>query len=1115
YSKATPLNEGAILYSYTQDVKEKRNCLGTPHWEKVWALYSAGLMCGLPMSIVYEEDILKEILFDEEDNLKFKMIFLIGIKDLPEEVKKQIDRFIDKGGIVFSDEESLKFEKGVNLNLENFYDKELKSAMWIGYAADSWFPILQPILEKLALKIKQECNKYRSFPVDTDNLWVSKNIFDGGEIKYIHLASEMAPFSWKPEDAWYLQCLYRKGYLPITTTLSFPYIKNAKIYDVYQNSLVTPSIKDKICNIKVDLINYSGKLYAIVPDEVGFPEVKISEKNNNLIMRISVSNKKFGYIKGIIPLEIQIFDRNDTFIEKIYRSTEKNGILTLSFPLYLNESKLNFKITELLTGNSKDIEVDFSTSIKGDCFIFEPEVKIFREESIKNILKEVYKNKKSEIVIHCPSKKYLEKATEIKEILEEEGKKVILETGIKIPSQYDFFISIGDLEEGKVLNEIIAKGIQFGVFDISITKNILGPGRCLITSIFSIPNAYKKGIVIIGNDERGTINGLNVFEEFLIKNEFPKTKYEILINSTLKSYTIKREYVRKIETLGEKIGIKIKDLKLSETGKYILIGANTFCKNLALIEDNGNSANVIKTERVGQAEEIYNLYIDEKNRKIGATSRDIDNGSTFYLYDFEKEKPFIFLPFGDNFGCSFGVGGNGDIVIVGGKYGVICYKYENNQWRKKWSIDYWKEFEKLDWPVSNNDERNPLFNVKIPEGKDYAIILFSETTNNGWVTPDHSYSAEIFAVKIETGEIIWKYQWRDELYFPSLILGDNGQIILVNLQIGSWGKERRKIYIFNYKGENIGKWDIPSGFTPIDIKINEKEGLVGIIYAPRRIVEIRDFSGKNLLSLLWKNQPISLDFIENNIVLSDEGGKISKIDYQGNLVIEENLNYNIKKVLSYKDKIYAIGYNGFLIKFDNNFKKIWEIDVDNFLKIENPMNFVKNLELKKENLITYKYPSITKNYVPEGEDKIKLGLGDIKIGGTKGWMSEGKVEIKSDQLKNRKIDDVNTPWLNLDELFWNALSGRQIWIEIEFYKPEDINYLTIYENPNFPNSWVKEAVVQVWDEDNKKWETVKFGIFLNNFINTYELHLKSVKKVRFVPLSNYFKNFYISEVEVR
>ena len=1115
YSKSTPSNEGAILYSYTQDVKEGRNCMGTPHWEKVWAVYGAGLMAGIPMSIIYEEDIINGYLFDEEKNKKFGMLFIIGIKELPENVKKQIEIFISKGGNVFYDEESLKFEKGIPINLENFYS-ELKTAMWQGYAADSWFPLLQPILEKITLKLKYYCDKYKNFPVDTDDLWVSKNIFDGGEVKYIHLASEMSPFPWKPEDAWFLGTFFRKGYLPKTINLSFPYIKNSEVYDVYNHTLLKPEIQGNLYRLKLNLLNYSGKLLSIVPEGIGSIYISSSERKDSINISIGVKNKKGNLIKGIIPLKIEIYDGKENLVERIYRTTEKNGVFTLKYQLPLNETNLKLKITELITGKTKNIEFNFTSTLSGDWIYQDSNIKVFREENIKNILKEMAKNKKVIIITPPASKEYLEKMQEIKEILNEEGIDVIFDT--KLSSEVKIFITSGWIEKRETEGEIIEKCKNLGILDLPVTKNIIGNERCLITAIYSIPDSDKKGIIILGGDEKGLINGIKSFEEFLLSGKFSLQSYKLKINSTIRNVKYGKDENSELETLEEKTGVSLKDIKISENGKYILIGAETYMKNIALIEDNGNNGEVIKVERIGQSEKIYNLYLNEKNKKFGAATRTINNGDVFYLYDFEKGLLNIFPSFGDSFGSSFGISDDGNIVIIGGKYGVICYKFENNKWVKKWSIDYWKEFDKLEWPVSDKDERCPQFNVSIPEGKDYAIILFSETTNNGWITPDHFYNAEIFGVKIETGEILWKYKWDEkELYFPSqIILSKNGEIILLNLQIGSWGREKRKILLFNNKGENLCNWTIQQGFTPIDIKINEKEKLIGIIYSPRRLIEIRDFKGKVILSLLWKNQPISLDFIEKSIIINDEGGKISKIDYEGNLIEKRDLNFNIKKLCVLNEKIYTISYNGFLIVFDKNLKELWKIDMDKFLNIENPMEMMKNFKIDKNLIITTpEYNSTTKNFIPSGEDKIKKGLANIKIGGTGGWMSEGKVEIKEDDLKNGKYDDVKHPLLNLDELFWDATAGRQIWIEIEFKKEEDVQYLTIYENPEFPESFIKEAVVQKWDEDEKKWKTVKFGIFMNSSVNTFELNLKNVKKLRFVPISNYYKNFYITEIEAR
>ena len=42
FAEAPPLNEGAVLYSRTQDFTERRRSMGTPHWERVLTLFAPG-----------------------------------------------------------------------------------------------------------------------------------------------------------------------------------------------------------------------------------------------------------------------------------------------------------------------------------------------------------------------------------------------------------------------------------------------------------------------------------------------------------------------------------------------------------------------------------------------------------------------------------------------------------------------------------------------------------------------------------------------------------------------------------------------------------------------------------------------------------------------------------------------------------------------------------------------------------------------------------------------------------------------------------------------------------------------------------------------------------------
>jgi len=91
---------------------------------------------------------------------------------------------------------------------------------------------------------------------------------------------------------------------------------------------------------------------------------------------------------------------------------------------------------------------------------------------------------------------------------------------------------------------------------------------------------------------------------------------------------------------------------------------------------------------------------------------------------------------------------------------------------------------------------------------------------------------------------------------------------------------------------------------------------------------------------------------------------------------------------------------------------------------------------------------------------------------------------------------------------------RQVWDEIEFREPTDVRTLTVCENPKFRDSWPTQGLVQVWDEKLKTWDTVIMGVFLEASVHTCPVELKGETRLRYVPWSNYYRNFYTSEIEV-
>ena len=161
---------------------------------------------------------------------------------------------------------------------------------------------------------------------------------------------------------------------------------------------------------------------------------------------------------------------------------------------------------------------------------------------------------------------------------------------------------------------------------------------------------------------------------------------------------------------------------------------------------------------------------------------------------------------------------------------------------------------------------------------------------------------------------------------------------------------------------------------------------------------------------------------------------------------------------------------------------------------------------------------VIKNAEGKATDHVAVatnGKISLRVGGTQGWMSHGRVEIKPEDLCNGRIDDVDHPWLQPNEIFWDGCAGRQVYVLLEFTQPTDVHALMVYENPKFKRSWPTQALIQVWDEKLKQWNTIKMGLFLQGPVNTYDLNLKGVTRLRYVPWNNYFRNFYTSEIEVR
>ena len=137
-------------------------------------------------------------------------------RPLPATGQQAIAGFAAAGGKVFVDADSTDFPAATKLPFSAFIPAEE------GFASDPCFITMPPKFEALAVKLKDAVAQYRRYPLDTDDAWISRGLFDGGAVRYVMLAAETRPFPWYGGLSYSFGLTYTRTVQPRTVASDLP-----------------------------------------------------------------------------------------------------------------------------------------------------------------------------------------------------------------------------------------------------------------------------------------------------------------------------------------------------------------------------------------------------------------------------------------------------------------------------------------------------------------------------------------------------------------------------------------------------------------------------------------------------------------------------------------------------------------------------------------------------------------------------------------------------------------------------------------------------------------------------------------------------------------------------
>ncbi|NQT85392.1 hypothetical protein HQ560_01425, partial [bacterium] len=751
----------------------------------------------------------------------------------------------------------------------------------------------------------------------------------------------------------------------------------------------------------------------------------------------------------------------DKVVRERYVLTDAKGSTYAQATWPHGVTQMTLEATEMLNGQSTTVSGSREPSTVK--FLFEPPraTTHVRGASVRALLARAKRAGSIGLVLARPDLLDEQDVDSLRTELAKEGIELLGPKPLPATPEPGVTIAVGQMPTRDALGELLWLARQRGLLTRSpLSASIRGAGAGSIAALIA-PRAHEEHFIAFLGGDRPALKA--VVSDFTKSLGIKRGIYSGRAGKSLKDVEVGKESQAVVPRLSDLVGVRLDGVRATPDGKHLLVTAKGYHRNLALLRDDGKNATILRTARIGQAPTVNSAFVSADGARFGASARMTARfGQAMHVIDGDSTR--VFPAFGDIGGARnrFAVSDDGNTVIAPGTYGAVCWRRDGKAWREAWAIDYWKTFQTLDWPVADKQERIPQFHAVIPRGADHALILFGEFTDQGWVTPDNACSAWLAAVNLADGKERWRFDVPilKTLLLPTLHTSANGSKTLLQVQMGSWKKESFRLFTVA-NGKALGSWD--AKVAPLGAAVADATGNCALAFE-RRLLELRRPNGALVHNMYWKSQPVSVAFAADgeSIFVADDAERLSRVDGSGAIVWQKPLG-SVAALAVAGDRVYAARWDGRLQAWSADGKLIWTLDCTPAMVDADPMaTVVASTKLDPATLVQATRPSTTTTTVPKGENMLRAGKAALTLGGTKSWMSDGKVQVKPEALTNGETDDVATPWLHLDEVFWDATAGRQVYAEIAFKAPTDVRKLTVHESKAFPNSIASSSVCNLF-----------------------------------------------------
>jgi len=326
--------------------------------QEVVGAFFALKRCHFPVTIVTDEDLRAGLLKEH------KVLMLVGIDYVPDDLREAVERFAAGGGKLVADRTTSAFENVVRIDTDfrGFAENTIKlEKAWREKRYEESMRLRRDMFAEESIFRDLPKVKEALLPLVERPVWAGSHdtflaVQNRGNARYVFVANEASVYRHPNVDE---RWITMQESVPATDTITMPFAKGRAVYDLWTGEQLN---LDADGAVTLRLQPAGLRVLCVYPRPVAEPRLRVVHVREGWPGKLAITAEPPAGGTGVVPAELELVDAAGSTVQRRYVALNLDRPNSWEYDLAVNDSfgTWQVRLRNLLTGKTSVVRARVS-----------------------------------------------------------------------------------------------------------------------------------------------------------------------------------------------------------------------------------------------------------------------------------------------------------------------------------------------------------------------------------------------------------------------------------------------------------------------------------------------------------------------------------------------------------------------------------------------------------------------------------------------------------------------------------------------------------------------------------------------------------------------------------